>query len=160
VAVVAGVLIIGIASLSALLVQTSFQGDDLRTRLTSLQQQHEVLREQVAADSSPQRIMEWARVRGMQMPERVVILHLPAAEAARVTRPPAGRLIALFVGMSLALGGLVVRLGVLQVRESGAYAALGIEQRLRTEQLNATRAKILDRSGSPLAVTWRHGTCT
>jgi cell division protein FtsL len=81
VAVVAGVLIIGIASLSALLVQTSFQGDDLRTRLTSLQQQHEVLREQVAADSSPQRIMEWARVRGMQMPERVVILHLPAAEA-------------------------------------------------------------------------------
>jgi cell division protein FtsI (penicillin-binding protein 3) len=70
-----------------------------------------------------------------------------------VTRPPAGRLIALFVGMALALGGLVVRLGVLQVRESGAYAALGVEQRLRTEQLNATRAKILDRSGSPLAVT-------
>jgi cell division protein FtsI (penicillin-binding protein 3) len=70
-----------------------------------------------------------------------------------VTRPPAGRLIALFVGMALALGGLIVRLGVLQVRESGAYAALGIEQRLRTEQLNATRAKILDRSGSPLAVT-------
>lgn len=70
-----------------------------------------------------------------------------------MTRPPAGRLIALFVGMALALGGLVVRLGVLQVRESGAYAALGIEQRLRTEQLNATRAKILDRSGSPLAVT-------
>ena len=70
-----------------------------------------------------------------------------------MTRPPAGRLIALFVAMALALGGLVVRLGVLQVRESGAYAALGIEQRLRTEQLNATRAKILDRSGSPLAVT-------
>ena len=70
-----------------------------------------------------------------------------------MTRPPAGRLIALFVGMALALGGLVVRLGLLQVRESGAYAALGIEQRLRTEQLNATRAKILDRSGSPLAVT-------
>ena len=72
---------------------------------------------------------------------------------ARVTRPPAGRLVALFVGMALALGGVVVRLGVLQVRESGAYAALGIEQRLRTEQLPATRAKILDRTGSPLAVT-------
>jgi cell division protein FtsL len=82
VAVVAGVLIIGIASLSALLVQSSFQGDDLRTQLTSLEQQHEVLREQVAAESSPQRIMEWARVRGMQMPERVVILHLPAADEA------------------------------------------------------------------------------
>ena len=68
-------------------------------------------------------------------------------------RPPAGRLIALFVGMSLALGGIVVRLALLQVRESGAYAALGEEQRLRTELLPATRAKILDRTGSPLAVT-------
>ena len=80
VAVVAGILIIGIASLSALLVQTSFQGDDLQTQLATLQQQHEVLREQVAAASSPQRIMEWARQRGMQMPEHVVILHLPAAD--------------------------------------------------------------------------------
>ena len=80
VAVVAGTLIIGIASLSALLVQSSFQGDDLRTQLSSLQRQHEVLREQVASESSPQRIMEWARVRGMGMPERVVILHLPAAD--------------------------------------------------------------------------------
>ncbi|MEP6757566.1 MAG: penicillin-binding protein 2 [Actinomycetota bacterium] len=68
-------------------------------------------------------------------------------------RPPAGRLIALLVGMSLALGGIVVRLAMLQVRESGTYAALGAEQRLRTEQLDATRAKILDRTGSPLAVT-------
>ena len=76
----AGVLIIGIASLSAMLVQTSFQGDDLRTQLGSLQQQHEVLREQVAAASSPQRIMEWARERGMRMPEDVEILHLPATD--------------------------------------------------------------------------------
>ena len=82
VALVAGILIIGIASLSALLVQSSFQGDDLQTQLRALQQQHEVLREQVAAESSPQRIMEWARVRGMQIPEHVVILHLPAADGA------------------------------------------------------------------------------
>ena len=80
VSVVSGVLIIGIASLSALLVQTSFQGDDLRTQLGALQQQHEVLRERVAAESSPQRIMEWARERGMEMPDHVVILHLPADE--------------------------------------------------------------------------------
>ena len=79
VAVVAGLLIIGIASLSALLVQSSFQVDDLRTNLGALQQQHEVLRERVAAESSPQRVMQWARQRGMQMPEHVVILHLPAA---------------------------------------------------------------------------------
>jgi cell division protein FtsL len=78
--VVAGVLIIGIASLSAMLVQASFQGDDLRTQLGTLQQQHEVLREQVAAASSPQRIMEWARERGMQMPQSVRTLHLPASD--------------------------------------------------------------------------------
>jgi len=77
---VAGVLIIGIASLSAMLVQTSFQGDDLRSQLGNLQQQHEVLRERVAAASSPQRIMEWARERGMRMPENVEILHLPATD--------------------------------------------------------------------------------
>ena len=68
-------------------------------------------------------------------------------------RPPAGRLIALFVAMALALAGVVVRLAMLQVRESGAYAALGEEQRLRTEELGARRAEILDRSGSPLAIT-------
>jgi cell division protein FtsI (penicillin-binding protein 3) len=70
-----------------------------------------------------------------------------------VRRPPAGRLIALFVAMAVALGGVVVRLGFLQLRESGAYQELGIEQRLRTEELPATRAEILDRNGSPLALT-------
>jgi cell division protein FtsI (penicillin-binding protein 3) len=55
--------------------------------------------------------------------------------------------------MVLALGGIVVRLGVLQVRESGTYEALGVEQRVRTEQLSAHRAEILDRNGSPLAIT-------
>jgi len=70
-----------------------------------------------------------------------------------VRRPPAGRLVALLVGMVLALGGIVVRLGVLQVRESGTYEALGVEQRVRTEQLSAHRAEILDRNGSPLAIT-------
>ncbi len=70
-----------------------------------------------------------------------------------MTRPPAGRLLALLVGMTLALGGIVVRLAVLQVRESGTYEALGVEQRVRTEQLSAHRAEILDRNGSPLAIT-------
>jgi len=55
--------------------------------------------------------------------------------------------------MVLALGGIVARLAVLQVRESGAYEALGVEQRVRTEQLSAHRAEILDRNGSPLAIT-------
>jgi cell division protein FtsL len=80
VAFVGAAMVLGIASLSALLVQASFQIDDLRSSVASLEQQHEVLREQVAADSSPQRVMQWARERGMQMPERVVIVHLPATE--------------------------------------------------------------------------------
>jgi len=75
-------MILGIASLSALLVQASFQLDDLRGSVASLEQQHEVLREQVAADSSPQRVMQWARERGMQMPDRVVLVRLPSSEGA------------------------------------------------------------------------------
>jgi cell division protein FtsL len=81
VAVVAAVLIIGIASLSALFVQSSFSVDDLRSSLNSLEQQHETLREQVAAASSPHRVMAWARERGMQAPAEVVILPLPAGAA-------------------------------------------------------------------------------
>ena len=78
VAVLAATLIIGIASLSALLVQASFQVDDLRGSLGALQQQHEVLRERVAADSAPERVMAWASDRDMQMPEQVVIVRLPS----------------------------------------------------------------------------------
>ena len=77
VAVLAAVLIIGIASLSALFVQSSFSVDDLQSSLGVLQQQHDDLREQVAQASSPQRVMEWARARGMRTPDNVVILPLP-----------------------------------------------------------------------------------
>ena len=77
VAVLAAVLIIGIASLSALFVQSSFSVDDLQSSLGVLQQQHDDLREQVAQASSPQRVMEWARARGMRTPVNVVILPLP-----------------------------------------------------------------------------------
>jgi len=77
VAGLAAVLIIGIASLSALFVQSSFSVDDLQSSLGVLQQQHDDLREQVAQASSPQRVMEWARARGMRTPDNVVILPLP-----------------------------------------------------------------------------------
>jgi cell division protein FtsL len=83
VAMLAAVLIIGIASLSALFVQSSFSVDDMQNSLGALQQQHDVLREEVAQASSPQRVMEWARARGMRMPEHVVILPLPAGEGER-----------------------------------------------------------------------------
>jgi cell division protein FtsL len=77
VAVVAAILVIGIASLSALFVQSSFSVDDLRSSLGALEQQQETLREQVAEASSPHRVMAWARQRGMEPPANVVILPLP-----------------------------------------------------------------------------------
>ena len=78
VAVLAAVLIIGIASLSALFVESSFSVDDLQNSLSTLQQQHDDLREEVAQASSPQRVMEWAHARGMRMPDHVVTLPLPS----------------------------------------------------------------------------------
>jgi cell division protein FtsL len=77
-AVLAAVLVIGIASLSALFVQSSFSVDDLQTSVGALQQQNADLREEVAQASSPERVMEWARARGMRMPDHVVTLPLPS----------------------------------------------------------------------------------
>lgn len=68
-------------------------------------------------------------------------------------RPPAGRLVAVLVAMVVALTGVIVRLSVLQVRESSSYAELGFAQRERTELLPANRGEIRDRSGTPMAMT-------
>jgi cell division protein FtsI (penicillin-binding protein 3) len=51
------------------------------------------------------------------------------------------------------LGGIVVRLGFLQVRGAEDLAARGIDQRLKTFELPADRGRILDRSGAPLAIS-------
>ena len=68
-------------------------------------------------------------------------------------RPPVHRLVVLLVAVVLAIGGIVVRLAVLQVRESGTYAELGSTQRVHTEPLPALRGEILDRTGVPMALT-------
>jgi cell division protein FtsL len=75
-------LVVGIVSLSALAVQSGFRSDDLRDELAGLQQQQLALREQVAAASAPSRVMRWARGEGMVMPDRVVILRIPAGQDA------------------------------------------------------------------------------
>jgi len=77
-AIIATSLVVGIVSLSALAVQAGFRSDDLRERLGGLQAQQQVLREEVAAASAPSRVMRWARGEGMVMPDRVVILRIPA----------------------------------------------------------------------------------
>ena len=54
-------------------------------------------------------------------------------------RPPVHRLVVLLLTVVLAIGGVVVRLAVLQVRESGTYAELGSTQRVHTEPLPSLR---------------------
>jgi cell division protein FtsI (penicillin-binding protein 3) len=68
-------------------------------------------------------------------------------------RPPAGRLVALFVIMALAFSGVAARLILLQIREADAYNALAREQRIRTISLPAARGSILDRDGHELALS-------
>jgi cell division protein FtsI (penicillin-binding protein 3) len=63
------------------------------------------------------------------------------------------RLVVLLTAFTIALGVVVGRLGVLQVRESVAYAAMGQEQRTRVLELPAVRGRILDRDGTPLAMS-------
>src|SRR5436190_20195074 len=62
-------------------------------------------------------------------------------------------MVALLALTLFAFGGVVVRLAVLQVRDVGRFQALGAEQRTRIVQLPATRGEILDRNGTPLAMT-------
>jgi cell division protein FtsI (penicillin-binding protein 3) len=70
-----------------------------------------------------------------------------------VRRPPAGRLVALLIAMTLALVGVVARLVVLQVGDHQALSAAGLRQRVRPTDLPAERGAIVDRTGAPLAIT-------
>lgn len=70
-----------------------------------------------------------------------------------MTRPPVSRLVAMLVVSVLALSVVMVRLAALQFGEAGQLDALGDEQRLRTYQLTADRGAILDRAGTPLALS-------
>jgi len=70
-----------------------------------------------------------------------------------VRRPPGVRLVVLLVTFVVAFGGITVRLGFLQLRDQRAYAAQGLAQRLHTITLPATRGMIVDRDGTPLAIT-------
>lgn len=70
-----------------------------------------------------------------------------------MTRPPVGRLVAMLAAMLFALGAVVSRLVVVQLGDSRALSALGYEQRLKPQELRAARGQIIDRNGTPLAMT-------
>ncbi len=64
-----------------------------------------------------------------------------------------GRLFGLLLAFVLSLGGILLRLSVLQVSQAGEYRALALNQRVHTLTLPATRGDILDRSREPLAIS-------
>ena len=68
-------------------------------------------------------------------------------------RPPVRRLIALFAFLFFSLGGIVVRLSVLQVRDASAYEHMAMSQRLRVIALPAQRGSLLDDDRQPLAMS-------
>jgi len=70
-------MVVGIVSLSALLVQTGFGIDRTEARIAELADERELLGKEVATMSSPGRIASWARARGFVMPEDVVVLQVP-----------------------------------------------------------------------------------
>lgn len=76
----------------------------------------------------------------------------------RVGHPdPRRRLIVLLVVLSLAFGGVVARLTVLQALDSNRYSQFGKSQRVHSVVLPAARGAIVDRNGAGLALsTTRH----
>jgi cell division protein FtsL len=77
-AVVVTVLVVGVVSISALLVKASFQAEALEVRIGELRDGHEVLAREVAVLSSPSRVQAWARMHGLDRPDQTpIILRLP-----------------------------------------------------------------------------------
>ncbi|MDP9342341.1 MAG: penicillin-binding protein 2 [Actinomycetota bacterium] len=70
-----------------------------------------------------------------------------------MTRPPLGRLVAVFVTLSLGLGGILARLAFLQVKDARAYEVRAFRQRVHTITLPPVRGSLLDRHGKELALS-------
>ncbi|HET8526338.1 MAG TPA: penicillin-binding protein 2 [Actinomycetota bacterium] len=70
-----------------------------------------------------------------------------------MSRPPAGRLVALFALMAFSFGAISVRLVVLQVSQAQELQDRAFDQRVRTIDLPAQRGQILDRNGARLALS-------
>jgi len=80
-------LVVGVVALNALLAQTAFAVHGMQSRVSSLQEQRDVLATQAAELSSPSRIAKWASRYHMVLPTTVVILHVPTASSRTVGAP-------------------------------------------------------------------------
>ncbi|MFN2591174.1 MAG: hypothetical protein ABR518_10465 [Actinomycetota bacterium] len=79
-----GSLVLAVATLQALVAQTSFEMDDLTRRQASLREEQGRLRLEVAQLSSPKRIAAEARRLGLELPA-------PGAVKTLRVQPPPGR---------------------------------------------------------------------
>jgi cell division protein FtsI (penicillin-binding protein 3) len=69
------------------------------------------------------------------------------------SRPPAGRLVGLFVVLALSLGTVAARLVMLRVRDGEQFRALARDQRVREITIPADRGTIYDRDQNDLAIS-------
>jgi cell division protein FtsI (penicillin-binding protein 3) len=69
------------------------------------------------------------------------------------SRPPAGRLVGLFVLLALSLGTVAVRLVMLRVGDADQFEALARDQRVREITIPAERGTIYDRDRNDLAIS-------
>jgi cell division protein FtsI (penicillin-binding protein 3) len=69
------------------------------------------------------------------------------------SRPPAGRLVGLFVVLALSLGTVATRLVMLRVRDADQFEALARDQRVREITIPAVRGTIYDRDRNDLAIS-------
>lgn len=81
-AIVVTVLIVGIVSISALLVRASFRVETIRETLSALQAEHAELTIEAVTLSAPSRIADWARNRGMVRAGDVQVLRIGCGAAA------------------------------------------------------------------------------
>lgn len=70
-----------------------------------------------------------------------------------MARPTGPRLVALLTAGLVGLAGVGLRLAYLQIDGAESFVAAGVQQRLRSIPLPADRGRILDRSGTPLALS-------
>lgn len=107
------------------------------------------------APSSHLRVVDAARRRRTAVPRRRPRTRsaAPRTASARVTVRSQSRLIAVFILVILAFGGMAYRLVQVQVLQADRFQALAAEQRERDIEIPARRGTIFDRNGQPLGIS-------
>jgi cell division protein FtsI (penicillin-binding protein 3) len=144
-------IVVALVSVSAFVVETGFGIDRTEARIADLLDEGERL-----GTGAGRELGEGSRPGDARRGHRAAGAFAPRGRdrrSGRLRRTPAHRLVILLAIMVFSLVGVVARLGVLQVRQAGAYVELGWDQRMRTVSIAADRGEIVDRNGAPLALS-------